>query len=167
MIADAQAANALPQPNPDLQSQTDVDPNLEWCFPGHAHMHHCMEQVIATRKKADAHPDGKDSPAAAKLRKVADELETKKHKRVLCRQHHYVDWRGQRRLLYVLWHRGGHQTDVWHTHDKKQWSEQDAKDFHAERMAHPGWSEPKPTLHEFEKRARVKHIMPPLISGGN
>jgi hypothetical protein len=166
LLEKARAENTpLPMVNPDLPD-TDIDPELEWCFPGHAHTHHCMEQVIATRKKADAHPDGKDSPAALKLHKVASDLEKTAHKRVLFRQHHYVDWRGKRRLVYVLWHRGGFQTDVFHTCPKitptypDGWTKEDAEAFHAERVAHPGWMAPKMTLHQFKKHQQTRHRDP-------
>lgn len=138
----------------------DVDPDREWCLPGHAHTHHCMEQVIATRKKADAHPDEKQK---AKLRKVADDLEKRAHKRLLRRQHHYVDWRGQRKLCYVLWHRAGAYTDVWHTYPKiygdfPGWTEEEAKAFHAERAAHPNWTPKKMSPHEFNQMLVKKFL---------
>jgi hypothetical protein len=134
---------------------TEPDSEKEWIFPGHSHTHHCMEQVISTRKKADAHTDPKE---AAKLHIIATELEKKAHKRVLFRQHHYVDWRGKRRVFYTLIHRFGFQTDVFHTHAKALWTEQEAKDFHAERMAHPGWNAPKSSLTEFHRSQKKQHI---------
>jgi hypothetical protein len=163
MIAKAKASGPAAMVDYTLPL-TDVDPDREWCFPGHAHTHHCMEQVIAARAKADKHPDGAMSPAATKLRVAADALEKKAHKRVLFRQHHYVDWRGKRRLLYVLWHRGGHQTDVFHTAPKitptypDGWTKEDAEAFHAERIAHPGWTAPRMSLHEFEQLQRRRYL---------
>lgn len=134
---------------------TEIDAEREWVFPGHAHSHHCMEQVNVTRKRADAHTDPKE---AAKLHIIATALEKKAHKRVLFRQHHYVDWRGKRRVFYTLIHRFGFQTDVFHTHAKALWTEQEAKDFHAERMAHPGWNAPKSSLTEFHRSQKQQHI---------
>lgn len=118
----------------------DVDPEHEWVFPGHA---------------APNHPARVDKPDPATGVRNHHKIKMEKNageKRRLFRQWHYEDYLGKRRVCYKLCHCGGHYTDVWITYDARHWSEAEAKEFHAARVAHPGWTPQKPTLTEFNRR---------------
>jgi hypothetical protein len=86
----------------------------------------------------------------------ADELDKVENRqlRSLFRFHSLEDYKGRRRAIYNLIYCHGHHTAVWHTYPKDQWSEDEAKDFHAARINHPDFKKPKMTLHEFNQHVK-------------
>lgn len=133
--------------------QSDFDITKEFVFPGHAHTHHGGDQQLTLHAKADAHKDPKE---ADKLRKIAEAV--KLEKKGLLRKHDIIEWREKWRTVYVLVWRGGFQTDVHWCYPMTHWTEQEAKDHHAERIAHPAWKAPKPTMHQFNQQVKQRLI---------